>query len=100
MLPKIRHGDILTVAPTNAGAIAAGQIVLCEDQNCRPLVHRIIEIRRGVWEAVVVLRGDAKTSRDATIGIRRVLGKVVSIERHRLRDLVRRWRRIVTLLSY
>jgi signal peptidase I len=81
MRPAIEDGDVITVGPVEASAIARGDIVLYRYLD-RPVAHRVVAIHTTpLGGVVVVLRGDAKSWCDAPVHSDQVIGRVVAIER-------------------
>lgn len=81
MMPFVRDGDLLTVAPADPGSIEIGQVVLFRTRRDRILAHRLVRKaqERGGW--ILEMRGDARLSSDGPVPGERVLGRVVRIRR-------------------
>jgi hypothetical protein len=81
MLPAIRDGECLVVAPATARTITRGDVVLCA--TWRGLVaHRVVAIGGGGAGALTfTLRGDASGENDRAVGGAQVLGRIVGVER-------------------
>lgn len=79
MAPTIFAGERLWVAPVQASALTAGDIVMVGGP--RPVVHRVVRIdhRRGT----LVTQGDAMSLEDEPVSISSVIGRVVRIDRRR-----------------
>jgi hypothetical protein len=81
MRPTIQDGDAITVGPMGGRTIQRGDIVLYRQRD-RPVVHRIVEVRRTAEaRSLLVPRGDGKSACDAPIEPHQVIGRVVAIER-------------------
>jgi signal peptidase I len=80
MLPTVRDGDCLIVAPVSAREIAVGDVVLCEGRR-GPVAHRVAAIETDAGTARFVLRGDASFEDDAPIDEAQLRGRVVAVER-------------------
>lgn len=87
MLPTIRSGDTLLVAPMDPDRLRPGDIVLCAAAPSRLLVHRVVEIIRrsdpgqAGAEAAFRMQGDGCPQPDPLVMSGRVLGKVAAVER-------------------
>ena len=81
MHPLVRDGDTLLIRPRQPESISAGDIVLCETDAGRLLVHRVI--RRRVEEDGVhfLIQGDQVADPDGWIPAMRVHGRLEEIER-------------------
>jgi hypothetical protein len=81
MLPAIRDGECLVVAPASARMIARGDVVLCA--TWRGLVaHRVVAAgAEGASARTFTLRGDASGENDGRVGAAQLLGRVVGVER-------------------
>ena len=78
MQPNILDGDVIVVAPLDAGALQPGQIALTGgDVGGEFRAHRVVE--HSVETGTIVTRGDAGQQNDRTAS--RILGRVVSVER-------------------
>jgi hypothetical protein len=81
MLPAVRDGETVTVAPARAAEVALGDIVLCQTRR-GPVAHRVLSVERCAnGERRFRLRGDASLECDDPIAARQVRGKIVSVER-------------------
>lgn len=81
MLPTVRDGECVTVAPVHAARVALGDILLCATWR-GPIAHRVTAIGRaadGVRR--FALRGDASREADAPVTEPQVLGRLESVER-------------------
>jgi hypothetical protein len=81
MLPTVRDGEHLIVAPVSAREIARGDVVLCETWR-GPVAHRVEAVETNAAGArLFLLRGDASLSRDRAVPASALLGRVVGVER-------------------
>jgi len=80
MYPAILDGDVLTVSPVEAGAIARGDVLLYR-QGDRILAHRVVDVTVRDGELRFDLRGDANGERDEPVAAAQVIGRVDAIER-------------------
>jgi len=80
MLPTVRDGECVTVAPVAARDVALGDVVLCETWR-GPLAHRVVAIETGASARRFFLRGDASFDRDRAIEAGQLRGRLVSVER-------------------
>jgi GNAT superfamily N-acetyltransferase/signal peptidase I len=81
MVPFIRDGDLLTVAPTDPSSIGIGQVVLFRTRRDRLLAHRLVRKSEKGGEWILEMQGDARLSSDKPVPGERVLGRVVRIQR-------------------
>ena len=87
MSPAIRDGDVITVEPVRAEAVAVGDVVLYA--GARGLIaHRVLEARRAGDKAFLA-RGDARGSTGERVGADQLLGRVASVERPAGRPILR-----------
>ncbi len=81
MLPALRDGECLIVAPARAVDVDIGDVLLCDTRR-GPIAHRVSSIERlADGERRFMLRGDASLEGDAPVASRQVSGKIVSVER-------------------
>jgi signal peptidase I len=80
MLPWIRAGDCLVVAPLPMKNPLPGELVLFERDGAL-VAHRVVRRSRIHGNDCVVTRGDWMTVEDAPIMPEAVIGKVVAIDR-------------------
>ena len=81
MYPTIRDGEAITVAPVAAADVVRGDVLLCR-HGTRVLAHRVVGVTTCGSERFFALRGDAKTSCDASVGGGGVLGRVIGVQRN------------------
>jgi hypothetical protein len=89
MLPFIRHGEVVEIAPLEDGP-AFGDIVLARTPGGRYVIHRVVSIRGcDLW-----LRGDAQLQSQGPLSHESVLGQVITTSREgHTRGLAQgRWR--------
>lgn len=95
MLPFIRPGDVLHVAPACASELTVGDVVLYGGPDGHPMAHRLIQSPRRATGWRLVTCADARPGQWELVRPDRLLGRVVAYERAgRLRSLVRgrqRW---------
>jgi signal peptidase len=80
MYPTILHGDVITVAPVAAHAVARGDILLYRDGD-RVLAHRLISVSSHGTETRFRLRGDTNATCDAPVAAAQIVGRVEAVER-------------------
>ena len=87
MIPFVRDGDLLTIAPVDAADLRIGDVALYRTHLDRVVAHRVVgrAIRDG--ELVLETRGDARLVSDSPVPASRVLGRAVRLQRG---DRVRR----------
>jgi signal peptidase len=81
MLPLVRDGDVLLVAPVHPATARIGDLVLCSNAAGRIVVHRVTRKEvspEGRWFTV---QGDAAARPDGLIPGAQVYGRVTAIER-------------------
>ena len=76
MAPTIRNGEMVEVAPRTARELRPGDVALYEGDRGL-IAHRVVAIDGDT----VRLRGDAARSEDTPVESKRVLGRVVSVQR-------------------
>ena len=81
MTPAIRDGDTLLIAPTQAHELRMGQIVLCQTENNRYVVHRIVRRCRQQGGVSFLLKGDQCRSADGWVDGSRILGQAIQARR-------------------
>lgn len=74
MLPLIRPGDELRLAPVSPGQVFRGTLVACR-QDARLIIHRVIARDA----AGVVTKGDALTTPDPAVPWDRVVARVLAL---------------------
>jgi GNAT superfamily N-acetyltransferase len=81
MVPFIRDGDLLTVAPCEPADLAVGDVALYRTQRDRIVAHRVVakSVRRGEW--TLVAQGDARLHPDSPVPGDRLLGRIARIQR-------------------
>jgi hypothetical protein len=81
MLPALRDGECLIVAPARAADVVVGDIVLCDTRR-GPVAHRVFSVERlADGQRRFNLRGDASVEGDGPVGAPQVRGRIVSVER-------------------
>lgn len=82
MQPTIREGEAITVEPVEPARLIWGDIILYRSDR-GVMAHCIVGLKRRAGEDTIFrVRGDASGSSDESVESKRVLGKVVSVERH------------------
>ncbi len=104
MTPAIRDGDTLLITPIRAHDLWVGQIVLCQTENNRYVVHRIVRRCRQPEGVSFLLKGDQCRSADGWVDGSRILGQAIQARRQgklvRLRSAEGRvWGRLAAILS-
>jgi ribosomal protein S18 acetylase RimI-like enzyme len=99
MRPFIQDGDLITVSPLRNSPIRIGDVVLYKTADGRIIVHRVIRKTRIDGKAAFFIKGDAAFDKPEEVDAKRILGRVVAIERNRLkRKLDTKVYRIIGLL--
>ncbi len=83
MRPFIQDGDLITVSPLQNSPVKVGDVVLYKTLDDQVIVHRVIRKTIKGSETVFFIKGDANLSRPEEADRKRVLGRVVAIERNR-----------------
>ena len=81
MIPFIRDGDLLTIAPVDAASLEIGDVALYRTRRDRIIAHRIVGRTTQDGEPVLVTQGDARLGTDRPVPADCVLGRVVRIQR-------------------
>jgi len=81
MVPFVRDGDLLTVAPADPTGLHIGDVVLFRTRRDRLLAHRLVRKSEKGGEWILEMQGDARLSSDRPVSGERVLGHVVRIQR-------------------
>jgi signal peptidase I len=98
MRPFIQDGDLITVSPLRDSTIRVGDVVLCKTADDRAIVHRMIQKTTKSNRAIFFIKGDAAFGQPEEVDTKRVLGRVVAIERNgRERKLDTKLYRIIGL---
>ncbi len=79
MLPFVRDGAVITVAPTEAGSVRFGDVVFYFSKG-RAVVHRVVGKDLLNKEPAFLVRGDEASSPTARVLAAEVIGKVITIE--------------------
>lgn len=81
MLPAVRDGECVTVAPVAVARVALGDILLCATRR-GPIAHRVTAIAHAADGVLrFALRGDASLEADAPVTAQQVRGRLESVER-------------------
>jgi hypothetical protein len=79
MVPFIRNGDVIQVAPISGATPRLGQVVACLPPGMRgPVVHRVIARRGSLW----LTKGDNACRADGLLARPQLLGVVTRVERN------------------
>jgi len=81
MHPAMQDGDRLLIAPLSGAELKRGDVVLAWLEGDRPVVHRIVRVRRHEGVRWLLLKGDRVAAADGWLRADAVLGKVSAIER-------------------
>jgi len=81
MRPFIKDGDKITVYPTNAYHLKAGDVVLYHTAGGRLTAHRITSIQNQGNQLLLNTRGDASSGSDEPVHMDQVLGRVTHVQR-------------------
>jgi ribosomal protein S18 acetylase RimI-like enzyme len=78
MTPFIQDQDVVTIAPMNGRPPRVGEVVAFSHPDCdRLAIHRVVACTERGW----IVRGDNCPEADGVVGIERVHGRVVAVER-------------------
>jgi hypothetical protein len=81
MLPTVRDGECVVVAPVRAADVEVGDVLLCRTWRGE-IAHRVTRVARAADGARrFELRGDASVEADAPVCDAQVRGRVESVER-------------------
>ena len=85
MRPCLRPGSLTAVEKVEPEDIRVGNVIVFQDNNGQPVMHRVISTRSGI-----VTQGDNLASPDGVVPAQRIVGKVVARWRkHQLRGISR-----------
>jgi ribosomal protein S18 acetylase RimI-like enzyme len=85
MRPFIQDGNLITVSPIRNSPIKIGDVVLYKTKDDQAIVHRAIRKTRINGRTAFFIKGDAAFGQPEEVNTERVLGRVVAIERNRLK---------------
>jgi signal peptidase I len=81
MFPVLISGDKVLTRRSSLEDLKIGDIVVLSDQSHNHVAHRIISIDASSTPPQITTKGDVYYAPDAPVGIDRVLGKVVAVQR-------------------
>jgi signal peptidase I len=82
MRPFILHNDILVIKSVNGVRLHRGDIILHRQPSGQVIAHRIVLIKRNdVKVTTYVTKGDSLDYFDSPVGRKRIIGKVIALER-------------------
>lgn len=81
MIPLVRDGDILLIDPVDPYCLHAGDVVLCQLEPGRVVVHRVVSVKSTRDGLDILIQGDHSSKLDGKINQNQVYGKLISIER-------------------
>ena len=81
MFPVLVSGDKVLAKRTSLEDLKIGDIVVITDQSHNYRAHRIISIDESSTPAQITTKGDVYYAADQPVGIDRVVGKVVAVQR-------------------
>ncbi|MBA7682712.1 hypothetical protein ES703_91064 [subsurface metagenome] len=77
MSPFIRNGDVVEAVPVK-GRINLGDVILYHSSCGSPVIHRVIQRNK----ESIITKGDSVPSSDQPVLFRKVLGRVVAVEKN------------------
>ena len=77
MSPFIRNGDVVEVVPVK-GKVNFGDVILYHSSCGGPVIHRVIQRNK----ESIITKGDSVPGSDQPVLFRKVLGRLVSIEKN------------------
>jgi signal peptidase I len=81
MFPVLVSGDKVLAKRSSLEELKVGDIVVITDQSHNHMAHRIISIDTSSTPAQITTKGDVYYAADAPVGIDRIVGKVVAVQR-------------------
>jgi signal peptidase I len=81
MFPVLVSGDKVLAKRSSLEDLKIGDIVVLSDQSHNHVAHRIISIDASSTPAQITTKGDVYYAPDAPVGIDRIVGKVVAVQR-------------------
>lgn len=81
MQPLVRDGDVLLIKPVDPQDIRLGDIVLCQGEGERVVVHRVIRKRSKPEGLSFQIQGDQAAQPDGWIPAGSIYGRLVAIDR-------------------
>ena len=81
MSPSICPGDVLTVVPASDTELRTGDIVFYQRSGGGTAAHRVIRAAGQGSDRLLHVAGDALADPHEPVGIRRVLGRAIRVER-------------------
>jgi signal peptidase I len=81
MFPVLVSGDKVLAKRSSLEELKVGDIVVITDQSHNHMAHRIISIDASSTPAQITTKGDVYYAPDAPVGIDRIVGKVVAVQR-------------------
>ena len=92
MRPMIQSGDFVFLRKPDIDTLRMGDLLLCRQAGGRMVLHRLIIVSRDKNGDIrrLTTKGDSVDIFDPPVGVEAVLGRVIAIERHRKRRMVRR----------
>lgn len=81
MSPLVRDEDVLLIQPVRQASVRVGDVVLCNTEPDRIVVHRVIGRRAGSAGPELLLQGDRVPWPDGWFPASQVYGRVAAIER-------------------
>ncbi len=82
MVPAVRDGDVLTVAPARLADLRVGEIALLRVGDRQVVAHRVLGRRTEDGQPVLMTRGDAVGMPPDAVREGDVLGRVIERERN------------------
>lgn len=99
MRPFIQDGDLITVSPLRNSSVRVGDVVLYKTADDWIIAHRMIQKTIKDKKTVFFIKGDATFGQPEKVDTKRILGRVVTIERNgRKRKLDTKLYRMIGLL--
>ena len=81
MFPVLVSGDKVLAKRSSLEELKVGDIVVITDKSHNHMAHRIISIDASSTPAQITTKGDVYYAPDAPVGIDRIVGKVVAVQR-------------------
>jgi len=81
MFPFVRRNDVAMIEPLDSGPFRVGDILLYRTGRGKIEAHRLLRVSHTKHGPLLMMRGDASSRRETTIGPSQVLGLVTELLR-------------------
>ncbi|MCQ6278875.1 signal peptidase I [Bacillus sp. EB600] len=85
MFPLIQQGNICQFVPFAPSLVKKGDVILFCSLESQLIAHRFVGIKKEQNQTFYYLKGDTNLGLDQPIEEEQILGKLVSVQKHRLK---------------